>query len=249
MDIDGKTVVITGASRGIGAAAARVFSAAGANLALIGRQSSTLNDVARDIGDNAEALACDMSDFEQVQSAAVRIRERFGPIDVLVGNAGVIAPITGLADADPGLWSSAIDINLKGVFYGMRAVVPGMISAGGGTVITVSSGAAHRPIQGWSAYCASKAGAAMLTSSLHLEHHKDGIRSLALSPGRVATSMQQEIFDAGLNTDHISTMSDNVPPEWPAKTLLWMCTSEADSYVGTEISLRDEAIRSKVGLP
>ena len=88
---------------------------------------------------------------------------RFGRLDVWIGNAGVIEPIARLSDADPADWARAVQINLTGVFHGMRAVLPVMKSQGGGTVITISSGAAHNPLEGWSGYCASKAGALMLT--------------------------------------------------------------------------------------
>jgi len=166
----------------------------------------------------------------------------------LIGNAGVIEPISELSKADPGAWSQAIDINLKGVFNGMRCVLPIMQSQGSGTIITVSSGAAHRALEGWSAYCASKAGAAMLTSSAHLENHSFGIRAMGLSPGTVATKMQRDIKASGIGSVAKLEWEDHIPPDWPARTLLWMCSTEADAYIGQEVSLRDEIIREKVGL-
>ena len=173
---------------------------------------------------------------------------RFGRLDVLIGNAGVIEPIAELAKADPGEWSRAIDINLKGVFHGMRAALPVMRRQGSGTIITVSSGAAVNPIEGWSAYCASKAGALMLTRMAHHEEGRRGLRILGLSPGTVATEMQVKIRASGINPVSQLDPSAHVPADWPARTLLWMCGAEADAWLGQDVSLRDEAVRRAVGL-
>lgn len=248
MDMTGKTVLITGASRGIGAETARVFAAAGANVALLARSADSLADLAGELGEQALALACDVSDFETVQNAVTRIVDHFGGLDVLIGNAGVIEPIARIEEADPAGWGAAIDINLKGVLYGMRAALPVMKAAGGGTIVTVSSGAAHGPIEAWSHYCASKAGAAMLTRCLDHEERENGIRAMGLSPGTVATQMQREIKASGVNPVSKLDWSDHIPPDWPARALLWMCTDAADPLIGTEISLRDDAIRKAVGL-
>lgn len=248
MSMQGKTVLITGASRGIGAEAGRVFAAAGANVALVARSRAQIDALAAELGGQALAIACDVSDFAQVDQAVAACVDRFGGVDVLIGNAGVINPISHLAKADPADWGRAIDINLKGVFHGMRAVLPVMRAAGGGTVLTVSSGAASNPVEAWSHYCASKAGAAMLTSCLHLEEAHHGIRAMGLSPGTVATQMQREIKSSGINPVSQLDWSAHIPADWPARTLLWMCGAEADPFLGTEISLRDEDIRKRVGL-
>ncbi|GHG82292.1 SDR family oxidoreductase [Pseudodonghicola xiamenensis] len=248
MDMTGRTVLITGASRGIGAEAGRVFAKAGANVVLLARSASAIEALAAEIGPKALALGADVSRFADMEAAVARTVETFGGLDVLIGNAGVIDPIARLGEADPEAWGRLIDINLKGVFNGMRAVLPVMHAAGSGTVLTISSGAAHRPLEGWSAYCASKAGAAMLTAALDLEERGNGIRALGLSPGTVATQMQREIKASGLNPVSALDWSDHVPPEWPARTLLWMCSAEADEFIGQEISLREPVIRQKVGL-
>ena len=243
-----KVVVITGASRGIGAAAARVFSDAGANVVLMARSGDDIARIAHDIGPTAMAIACDVGDWSSVQSAVSVVLARYGRIDVLIGNAGVIEPIARLEEADPDAWGRAIDINLKGVFHGMRAVLPQMRSQGGGTIITVSSGAAVNPLEGWSAYCASKAGALMLTRAAHLEQAAHGIRVLGLSPGTVATEMQVKIKASGVNPISQLDPSAHIPADWPARALLWMCGAAADTWLGQDISLRDEAIRRAVGL-
>ncbi|AFO92985.1 SDR family oxidoreductase [Phaeobacter inhibens] len=248
MEIKGKTVVITGASRGIGADAARVFAAAGANLALLARSEESLSALAKEIGGNVLTFTCDVADYPAVAAAIAKTEAQFGRIDVLINNAGVVDPIARLEAADPADWAQLIDINVNGVFNGMRAVLPGMKAAGGGTVLTVSSGAAHNPVEGWSAYCSSKAAAAMLTRSLHHEEGANGIRAMGLSPGTVATEMQRVIKASGVNPVSQLEWSDHIPAEWPARALLWMCTEAADDLVGTEISLRDEGIRRQVGL-
>lgn len=248
MDMTGKTVMITGASRGIGAEAARVFADAGAQVALLARSAEAVGELAGEIGPKAIAIPCDVSRYWEVAAAVEATVNTFGGLDVLINNAGVIEPIAHLADADPEAWSHVIDINLKGVFNGMRAALPVMRKAGGGSILTISSGAAHSPIEAWSHYCASKAAVAMLTRCVDKENGSEGIRAIGLSPGTVATQMQREIKASGVNPVSQLAWEDHIPADWPAKTLLWMCSPQADGYCGDEISLRDEGIRKKVGL-
>ena len=244
-----RVVVITGASRGIGEAAARAFAEAGARLGLLARSAADLEALAQEIGpDRARAITCDVADFAQVEAAIRQTETAFGPIDVLINNAGMIGPVGHMEGLDPGDWSRTIDVNLKGVFHGMRAVLPGMAERGGGTIINVSSGAATGAVEGWSAYCASKAGALMLTRSGHTEYGERGLRVLGLSPGTVATEMQREIKASGVGPVARLEWSDHIPPEWPARALLWMCGPEADGWLGRDVSLRDEEVRLRVGL-
>ena len=247
MSVHGKTVMITGASRGIGAAAAELFAAHGANVVLIARSAGAIEDLAQKIGSQAMAIACDIGQFDQVADAARQTNEHFGAVDIQINNAGVIEPISHLVSSDPPGWTDAININLNGVYFGMRAVLPDMAARGSGTILNVSSGAAHGPVEAWSHYCASKAGAAMLTRCADLEHRSDGLRIMGLSPGTVATEMQREIKASGINRVSQLDWSDHIPAEWPAKALLWMCTSDADAFLGQEISLRDEDIRRRSG--
>ena len=247
-DMSGKTVLITGASRGIGKAAAYAFADAGASVALIARSVDEIAETAGDIGKQALAIPCDVSRHTEVEAAVNATAATFGGLDVLVGNAGMVDPIGQLADTDPDAWGRAIDVNLKGVYYGMRAVMPGMIAQGHGTILTVSSGAAHGPVDGWSAYCSSKAAAYMLSRTADLEAREKGLRILGLSPGTVATQMQREIKASGFNAVSQLDWSVHIPPEWPARTLVWMCSPDADAYLGADVSLRDQAIRDLVGL-
>ena len=248
MDMGGKTVLITGASRGIGEAAARAFAQNGANVALVARSETEISRIASEIGARAISIPCDVSDYEQVKAAITQTIAAFGQLDVLINNAGVVEPIGHLQDTDPVAWGKVIDINLKGVMYGLHAAMPGMIAQGGGTIINISSGAAHGPVEGWSAYCSSKAGVYMLTRAADKEARDQGLRIMGLSPGTVATQMQREIKASGINPISQLDWSVHIPPEWPAQTLLWMCTPEADAYLGDDISLREDDIRAKVGL-
>lgn len=245
--MNGKVVAITGASRGIGAAAARVFAEAGATVALLARSGAEIEALAQEIGSPAFALTCDVSDWESTRQAIDAIVARAGGLDVLINNAGVIEPIVHMAEADPADWTRTIGINLSGVFHGMRAAVPHMRGKGG-TILTISSGAAHNPLEGWSAYCTSKAGAAMLTSCLHVEEMGNGLRVMGLSPGTVATEMQVKIKASGVNPVSQLDPSVHIPADWPARCLLWMCSPAANGYLGQEISLREDRIRRAVGL-
>ncbi len=248
MDMQGNTVLITGASRGIGAAAARAFADAGANVALVARGREAIADLAGEIGDRGIAIPCDVSRFWEVEAAVEACVGTFGGLDVLVGSAGVIEPISHLATSDPEAWGQVIDVNLKGVYHGMRAALPVMLARGGGSILTISSGAAHGPVEAWSHYCASKAGAAMLTACVDKENRDKGIRAIGLSPGTVATQMQREIKASGINPVSRLDWDDHIPPEWPAQALVWMCSPDADEWLGGEVSLRDKDVRRRVGL-
>lgn len=247
--LDGKVALITGASRGIGAETAKVFAAAGAKVALAARSRDAVAELAAALGpETALALPCDVSQPAEVDAALSATEAAFGGLDILVNNAGVVQPIAHLAEATPDAWGHLIDINLKGVFYAMHGAIPRMLARGGGTILNISSGAANGPVEGWSAYCASKAGAKMLTAMGHKEYGARGLRVLGLSPGTVATEMQREIKASGVNPVSKLAWSDHIPADWPAKALLWMCGAAADPWLGQDISLRAPEIRDAVGL-
>lgn len=244
--MQGKVVVITGASRGIGAAAARAFAGAGASVALLARSEDGVAALAAETG--GMALRCDVGDWAAVQAAVAAVLARFGRIDVMVNNAGVIEPIARLADAGADDFGRAVDINLRGVFHGMKAVIPAMRAQGAGTIITVSSGAAVNPLEGWGGYCASKAGALMLTRVADVEERPNGLRVLGLSPGTVATEMQVKIRASGVNAVSRLDPSAHIPADWAARALVWMCGAAADPWLGADVSLREDRVRRAVGL-
>lgn len=248
--LEGKVALVTGASRGIGEAAARALSKAGAAVVLVARSRDRIESIADDIvreGGQALALTGDVSRWSDVAGAVETCRERFGQLDILVNNAGVIDPISPLAESDPEGWVHAFDINAKGVYFGLRAALPGMIGRGSGVVINISSGAATSPLDGWSHYCASKAAALMLTRCADREA-PSGVRIVGLSPGTVATGMQKEIRASGINPVSQLDWSEHIPPEWPAQAIVWLCTDAAAEFAGGDVSLRDPDIRRRAGL-
>ena len=250
-DLNGKVVLITGASRGIGEAAALALGRAGASVMLLARDGARAGQVAQQVteaGGKAAALACDVSDYAAMQRAVAETRSRFGRLDVLVNNAGVIEPIASVADSDPADWARNIQINLVGAYHALRAVLPDMIAAGGGTIINVSSGAAMRPLEGWSAYCTGKAGLAMLTRSIALEHAGQGIRVFGFQPGTTDTDMQVIIRASGVNQISQIPREKLTPVAHPAAAIVYLCTPAADDLAGQEFSLGNEAFRSRLNL-
>ena len=250
-ELKDKVAIVTGASRGIGAETARLFAERGAKVVLTARSADAIRALAEAIrGDGGEAVAVagDVTRYADVEAVVGAASERFGRLDVLVNNAGAIEPIARLADSDPAAWDTAFDINAKGVYHGLRAAIPAMRAHGGGVVVNVSSGAAVNALEGWSHYCAGKAAALMLTRAAHLEYGEAGIRVVGLSPGTVATDMQVAIKASGINRVSELDWSDHIPPEWAARAIAWLATDDAREFDGGDVSLRDEAIRRRVGL-
>lgn len=243
-----KTALITGASKGIGAATARHLAAEGWNVACLARSGAALAELVADIGDNAIAIVADVADNEAMKAAVKRTVERFGSLDLLVNNAGLIDPIARIENSDPDAWSMVTDVNIKGVYYGIRHALPIMKAAGGGTVINISSGAANAPVEGWSHYCATKAAVKMLTAQLHKEEGPT-IRSIGLSPGTVATDMQAEIKASGINPVSQLDWSVHIPPQWVAQAVAYLTMPESDAYLGTDFSLKTNEGRAALGLP
>lgn len=246
--LDGKVIIVTGASRGIGAAAAAALAKAGATVVLTARDGGMVEEVARSIGGSASAQACDVSDYAALEALVAETVARFGHLDALINNAGVIEPIASIADSDPAAWARNIQINLTGAYHAVRAVLPGMLAAGGGTIVNVSSGAAIRPLEGWSAYCSAKAGLHMLTRAIALETAGKGIRVFGFQPGTTDTDMQVLIRASGVNPVSQIPRGNLTPVAHPAAAIVYLCTSAADDLVGQEFSLRDDPFRSRLGL-
>jgi len=247
-----QTVLITGASRGIGAAAARRLAADGRQVALAARNLSALKALVDELDSGpgrAMAIACDVTRPEEVASAINACVDRFGRLDVLVNNAGLIEPIAHLADVDVDGWNTVVDVNLKGVFHGMRYAIPQMLAQGGGTIINLSSGAATKAIEAWSAYCATKAAVLALTRCGHEEYGDRGITVVGMSPGTVGTEMQASIRASGIN--HYSRLKpdDHIPPEWAAEAIAYLCTDAAREFAGGDFSIKTDEGRARVGLP
>ena len=246
----GKVAIVTGASKGIGAATARAFAREGASVMLAARSGAAIETIAAEIsasGGAAQAQRCDVADWNDVAKLVDKTRSAFGRVDYLINNAGVIDPIGPLASSDPNAWAHAADINFKGVYFGLRAVLPVMEAQGAGVVVNISSGAATSPLEGWSHYCAAKAAAAMLTRCADRET-RAGVRVVGLSPGTVATEMQVKIKASGINPVSQLDPSVHIPAEWPALAILWLCSPDGAEFKGVDVSLRDEDIRRRIGL-
>ena len=241
--VNGKTVVITGASKGIGAATARVLAQQGARVVLAARSADALHALAEETG--GLAVPCDVADYAQVQA----LMDAAGTVDVLVNNAGLIDPIARLEDSDPDAWGKVVDVNVKGVYHGLRAALPRMVAQGSGTVINISSGAATGALEGWSHYCATKAAVLSLTKVAHKEMQDKGIRIMGLSPGTVATDMQREIKASGINPVSQLDWEKHIPPEWVGQAIGVLMGPKGDPYCGTDFTLKTNEERALVGLP
>jgi 3-oxoacyl-[acyl-carrier protein] reductase len=250
-ELNGKVALVTGASRGLGEGAARALAQAGAKVMLVARDGALAAKVAADIAGNggrAEGVACDVADYAAVHRLVADTKARLGRVDILVNNAGVIEPIAQVVLSDPAVWAQNITINLVGAYYVLRAVLPDMVGSGGGTIVNVSSGAAYRPLEGWSAYCAGKAGLAMLTRSIALETEGKGVRIFGFSPGTIDTDMQVKIRASGVNPISRIPRADLSPVEHAVRGLVHLCTSASDDLMGQDASMRDEAFRKRIGL-
>lgn len=248
--LSGTTSLVMGASVGLGAAIAEALAALGARVALAARRRDAVDALAARInasGGEALALTCDIADQAQVKAAVAATVARFGRLDHLVNNAGVIEPIGRFLDVDPVEWTRLIDINLNGAMFALHASVPHIL-ARKGVVVNISSGAGHRPLEGWSAYCASKAGLAMLTRALDLEYGPQGVRVYGFSPGTVLTDMQRKIRATGINPVSQLPIEALQPAEYPARIVAWLCTPDAADFPAGECNIRDDALRARAGV-
>jgi len=251
-DLKDKVIIVTGASRGIGAAAALELAASGARLVLAARNASACSDVLEEIGNNggeAFAVSCDVSDYAAVEKMISETKERFGKVDVLINNAGIVDPVGLIEDTDPDAWARNIQVNLVGVYNGIRAVIKGFYDQGHGTIINISSGAAHNPLEGWSAYCSGKAGVFMMTRATAHEAGEKGVRVYGFAPGVVDTDMQVTIRASGINRVSQMPRENLSKAHEPAKALAFLCSEDAADLAGQELDIRNEELRSRVGLP
>ncbi|KVD50237.1 oxidoreductase [Burkholderia sp. ABCPW 11] len=189
-----KVILITGASSGIGAATARQCCEEGHHVILAGRRAEQLKGLVQQLGSMALHQVCDVTDPLAVRSVVDFAINKFGKIDVLVNNAGTM-PLAYIRNGDIETWSNMIDVNLKGVIYGVSAVLPHMINRRSGHIITVSSVAGHIVFPGASVYCATKFAVRAFMEGLRLEEKKVNLRATIISPGAVATELPNSIKD------------------------------------------------------
>jgi NADP-dependent 3-hydroxy acid dehydrogenase YdfG len=190
-NIQGKVVVITGASSGLGEATARMLSAEGASVVLGARRLDRIQRLADALnagGGKALARATDVTRAEQVQALVDAAVQAFGHVDVIINNAGLM-PHSPLERRKIEDWNQTIDVNIKGVLYGIGAVLPHMISRRSGHIINVASVAAYKVRPGSAVYAATKAAVRMISEGLRQEVKPYGIRTTVISPGAVATEL------------------------------------------------------------
>jgi len=229
---DGKVVVVTGATKGLGRAMALGFAEAGADVVVSSRRIEGCEEVAeliRGLGRRALPVACHVGDWEQCQLLIDATVAEFGRIDVLVNNAGIAnaAPIT---EFTPDMWRKIIDINLTGTFLGIHAVSPVMARAGRGSIINISSVEGMRGSAGLHGYVASKFGVRGLTKSVALDLGPSGVRVNSVHPGFIKTPMTEKISSDDL---HIP-LGRAAEPEEVSQLVLFLASDESSYSTGSE---------------
>ena len=247
-DLAGQVALVTGASRGLGRAIAVDLAGRGARIGALARDAAGLDATVaaiRGVGGEAVALVADVAAAEEIATAVARLTGAFGRLDILVNNAGAIAPIGRLADTDPALWATNVTVNLVGAYHALRAALPHLVRLGG-VVVDISSGAAHRPLEGWSAYCSAKAGLVMLTRAVDHEYRDQGVLAYGLSPGVVDTGMQGLIRESGINPVSRLARESLAPPEAPARVVGWLCAARPADLAGQDLDVRDPALQARL---
>ncbi len=258
LSLTDKVAVVTGGGRGIGRAAAVQLAQAGAAVVVTARTAGEVEQTVAHIeqdGGRALAFPADVTDWEAMTRLAEATRAEFGPADILVANAGILGPIGDSWTLDPAAWAKNVTVNVSGTFNTIRAFLPEMVSRKQGVLIFVSSGAANRPVPGWNAYCASKAGVEHFARTLtaELEQKKSDVRVYTFYPGVVSTAMQEEIrstsaeeFAAVDNFRAYHQQGVLRPPEEPGTVIRWLATPAAADLHGQAASIDDNAIRERV---
>ncbi len=240
IDLNGKSALVTGGNRGIGAAVVTALAAAGAQVTYTARASASLSQ--GPAGDRIAGLVADATD----RAATVALLAR--GFDIVVNNAGIITPIGHLDQVPVADWEQNIQVNLVSAFHVTQQAIVHR-PAGGVTIVHLSSGAARSAMEGWSAYCAGKAGLAMLTRSVHLEFAARGVRVFGFAPGVVDTGMQATIRASKLNPVSLIPREDLAAVEGPALGIAWLATAGADIFAGQEVDVRNPDFRAACGLP
>lgn len=214
--IANQTILITGASSGIGEATARELARTGANLFLGARRTDRLSALAEELGERAGWCALDVTDAASFDAFVDAAQERFGHIDALVNNAGVM-PLAPLASLKRHEWKRMIDVNIHGVLNGIAAVLPRFLAQRDGHVINVASIGAHMVVPTAAVYCGTKHAVRAITEGLRLEH--DDIRATLVSPGVVATELGHDISDPALAANLVEWRKKSLTPDAIARAV------------------------------
>ncbi len=242
MSLQGRVALVTGGSQGIGKAIVARLAREGARVAFCGRTVEDLQAAAAELSrDGAELLPlpADVSDHAEVERLVARVLERFGRIDILVNNAAVLGPIGPAWENDPVAWQATLAVNVVGAFLLCRAVVPTMISSGGGKIINLSGGGSADPFPRYSAYAASKAALVRFTETLAVELAEHNIQVNAIGPGMVATRLHQQTLAAGdqAGADYLRRTRETldrggVDAAVPAALVAFLASKQADWITG-----------------
>ena len=196
--LSGRIALITGASRGIGAAVAKRFAAEGAHVILTARTVGGLEEtddaILKATGKNATLVPMDLRQFDKIDQLGYSIFERFGKLDILVGNAGVLEALGPVAHYDPKLWQRVMDVNVTANYRLIRSFDRVLRASDAGRAIFVTSGAANAPYPYWSPYGASKAALDMMVKTYAMEIAKSNLRVNLIDPGVVATKLRMLAF-------------------------------------------------------
>jgi NADP-dependent 3-hydroxy acid dehydrogenase YdfG len=232
----GRTAVVTGASRGIGAATARALAAEGARVALIARSAADLKTLAAELGNGATAIPADLTDSAGIDAAEAEVQAAFGDApDIVVNNAGIfrVAPAAEMPDS---LFAGTIELNLVAPFRVMRAFLPGMLARRSGHVVNLGSVADRHAFPGNAAYSASKFGLRGMHEVLRAELRGSGVRVTLVSPGAVDTALW-DVVEAESPPGRFTARKDMLRPEAVAAAVLYAVTQPADVNV-EELRLR-----------
>lgn len=220
------SVLITGASSGIGEACARAFAAAGRDLVLAARRVEKLQKLASELASQhsvrVETFALDVRSRKAIEDLIQKNPRVFEAVDVLINNAGLARGLDTLQDGHPEDWDAMIDTNIKGLLYVTRALLPGMIARGDGHIVNIGSVAGHWVYPKGNVYCATKYAVRALTEGLRQDVHGSGVRVTEIAPGMVQTDFSKVRF-AGDETKANAVYADTVPltPEDIAETIVW----------------------------
>jgi NAD(P)-dependent dehydrogenase (short-subunit alcohol dehydrogenase family) len=250
-----QTVIVTGASRGLGAAVARIAALMEANVVLTARSEPDLEAVARQIeasGGRALPVAGDLGQAADCQRIVAEAVQAFGQVDALVNNAGVVTPIAPIATADPQSWRENLAVNVLGPFMLTQAALPDL-RKNKGRVVNVSTGAAVVPVHSWSAYSVAKAALNQLTRALAAE--EPDVIAIAVRPGVVDTDMQATIRRHGATGMPAETYArfvrhheqgELLPPEVPGCALAVLAFHAPQAWSGAFLSWDNEKVQSLV---